>query len=197
MGIYGPVDVQPGLLDWARENIVLPCIHELAKRGMPFIGCLYPGLMLTKAGPMVLEFNARMGDPETQWYMRMLQDDVDFYEVTLACAEGNLARLGKDPLRWYGQRCAVITLAAAGYPEKPEKGDRIVGWQNYLDPNGKTVVFHGGTSWENGELVTSGGRVLSVSTMLDTGEPVSNAYEPMRRGLVFSGCHYREDIGQN
>ncbi|MES2470830.1 MAG: phosphoribosylamine--glycine ligase [Patescibacteria group bacterium] len=199
MGVWGPIDIDSELMTTIKETIVMPCLQELNKRRTPFRGCLYPGLMLTADGPKVLEFNARLGDPEAQWYMRMLREDVDVYDVFLACAEGNLKRLGygSEPFQWHNANCSVITLAAAGYPEKPQKGDPIEGLQNYTSPNGKTVVFHGGTAWVNGELVTNGGRVLSVSTVLGNAEPVRNAYEPLRMGLGFSRFHYRGDIGEN
>lgn len=182
MGVCGPIDVEPGLMEQIEQTIVLPCVRELAAQGFPFIGCLYPGLMLTKDGPMVLEFNARFGDPETQVYMRLLEDDVDLIEVFLACVQG---RLDQVKLRWRNEKCVCIIAAAAGYPDSPRKGDIItidgLGGSSITDP----VVFHAGTSWSGRTLRTNGGRVLGVTYMLKGSDPLDDlswAYRPFRDG---------------
>lgn len=189
MGVCGPIDVDPELLGVIEEKIVLPCIQELAKRHLPFVGCLYPGLMLTKDGPKVLEFNARFGDPEAQVYMRLLDDSVDLIEVLMACATG---RLNEVELVWRDEKCVCIVLAAHGYPENPRKGD-VITIGDAVDP----VVFHAGTKWKDGLLCTDGGRVLNVTQLTSAAPSIAylDTYAAIHRGRIhFYGMQFRNDI---
>jgi len=194
MGVFGPIDVEPGFMERVEREIIMPCLQDLAAHGLPFVGCLYPGLMLTKDGPKVLEFNARFGDPETQVYMRLLKEDVDLIEVLLACIKG---RLDKIDLRWKDEKCVCITLAAHGYPDNPRKGDAVSilwhGDRNITDP----VLFHAGTSWSDGGLYTNGGRVLNLTKMITDPFDINRAYYPIKgREIGFNGMQYRKDIGR-
>lgn len=194
MGVYGPIDVKPGLLEQIEKEIVFPLLRTLEERDMRFVGCLYPGLMLTKDGPKVLEFNARFGDPETQVYMRLLEDDVDFLDVLLACTE---KRLDQVELRWKPEKCVCITLAAYGYPDDPRKGDVIGIDSSIANGQADPVIFHGGTRWDRNCLVTNGGRVLYVTKLVKGPDEIGWAYRPLRQGqIVFQNMQYRTDIGQ-
>lgn len=194
MGVCGPINVDSNIIKTIEQKIVLPCIDELRKRGSPFVGCLYPGIILTDDGPKVLEFNARFGDPEAQVYMNLLEDDVDLIEVFMACIQG---RLNTIDLRWKDARCACIVLAAHGYPGEIRTGDPIIindlGKELTKDP----IVYHAGTAWSNGLLVTNGGRVLNVVTLIGH-NPVDIYFEAYRSVLTnkisFSGMQVRYDI---
>ncbi|MDE2188403.1 MAG: phosphoribosylamine--glycine ligase [Patescibacteria group bacterium] len=207
MGVCGPIDVDPALAKTIEEKIVMPLIKELGESGMPFVGCLYPGLMITKDGPMVLEFNARFGDPEAQAYMRLLSLETDLVEVLLACTQG---RLDQVELHWRGKECLVVTLTADGYPDSPRTGDLIV--LDHIDQSDSDgpIVFHCGTCWRNGYLTTNGGRILSYTDLLPTndtrsirpnntrslrGTYLKRAFDEIKTGIDFDDMHYRTDIG--
>lgn len=167
------------------EKIFQPTIDALQKEGCPFVGVIYFGLMLTKTGPKVIEYNARMGDPETQAILPRLE--TDFLDIVDACLDG---RLPEIKLQWKpGASCCVV-LASGGYPEKYETGYPIIGLKN-----NSHLVFHAGTAWNNHEIVTSGGRVLAVygegTTMEDA---IRDAYAGLN-GISFEGMHFRRDIG--
>jgi phosphoribosylamine--glycine ligase len=195
MGVCGPIAVDPALMETIEKKIVLPCIKELYWRGSPFVGCLYPGIMLTKEGPKVLEFNARFGDPETQAYMRLLEDDVDFFEVLLACTQ---ARLNQVKIRWKKQKCVCITLAAEGYPGVSRKGNPIeLGRYHDQEDTGGGIVFQCGTLADKGHLVTNGGRVLSFTALLnDEKEALDWPCKAINRHIRFEGMQHRTDIGK-
>ena len=208
MGVCGPIPVSDALMEKIEQEIVLPCIRELASRNMPFVGCLYPGLMLTADGPKVLEFNARFGDPETQVLMRLLKYDVDLIDVFLACTSG---RLDKVELRWKDAYCTCVVLVAEGYPGNPRKGDKIelgsytkTPAYSYDPGSTETVVFHAGTAFSNGELVTNGGRVLGVTTLFNNTLPLATGVamsyleiDSQRfKQIGFHGAHFRRDIGK-
>jgi len=194
MGAFGPIDVDASLIKTIEQKIVTPCIEELSGRGLTFVGCLYPGIMLTKDGPKVLEFNARFGDPETQVYVRLLEDDVDLIEVLLACTRGELNKVN---LRWKDARCICVILAAEGYPDNPKKGEKIDMGSFLIGQNGDPVVFHSGTEWRNGYLCSNGGRVLGVTSLFRENSQREYAYEMIEKGHIrFPGMQYRKDIGK-
>jgi phosphoribosylamine---glycine ligase len=164
------------------DRVMLPAIHQMKKEGTPFTGFLYAGLMMTADGPKVLEFNVRLGDPETQALMYSFEGDlVDVLIEGVRPAVPHSA-------------AACVVLAAAGYPEQPRTGDRITGIEE-AEATGATV-FHAGTRLEQGELVTNGGRVLGVTAGGATLQAaIDRAYEAVSK-IHFDGMHYRRDIGQ-
>ncbi|BDG07153.1 phosphoribosylamine--glycine ligase [Anaeromyxobacter paludicola] len=190
MGAFSPTpQVGPELLEEVRRTVILPALRELARRGRPFRGALYAGLMLTPEGPRVLEFNARLGDPETQPLLMRVAGDL--VPVLLSAANGDLegVELALDPRPAVG-----VVLAAEGYPARVTLGDGITGTEG---PFGEGVqVFHAGTSrTTDGQLVTSGGRVLTVCAVgRDMGDARARAYEAAAR-IQFRGRHHRKDIG--
>lgn len=163
------------------DRIMLPAIHRMQKEGTPFTGFLYAGLMITNDGPKVLEFNVRLGDPETQALLYSL--DTDLVNVLI---EGVPPRAG--------QPAACVVMAAAGYPEPPRTGDRITGIE--AAEAAGTTVFQAGTRIEDGALVTSGGRVLGVTAGGPTLQTaIDKAYSGVAK-IRFEGIHYRRDIGR-
>lgn len=171
------------------QDVVRPTLDALAKRGAPFVGLLYPGLKMTSKGPKVLEFNARFGDPETQVYMRLMKSDIlDLFE---ACVDGNLA---VQKIEWNSGFATNIVLASGGYPGEYKKGLPIAGIEDAEKIPG-VIVFHAGTKVENGQLVTNGGRVLSISAVGATlKESLARAYEAADK-IKFEGKYMRRDIG--
>jgi phosphoribosylamine-glycine ligase len=146
--------------------------------------------MLTKDGPKILEFNARFGDPETQTYMRLLESDI--VEIFLACIEG---RLSSTKIEWKKQSACTVVLASGGYPGSYEKG-KVINGIGDAELDVDIVVFHAGTSGQDGEMVTNGGRVLGVSAVGETLEQALNkAYKAVSK-ISFEGMQYRRDIGK-
>lgn len=191
MGTIAPVaEITKKDLEIIKKKIVEPALNGLKKRGAPFVGCLYPGLMMTKDGPKVIEFNSRFGDPEIESYMRLLKSDL--FEILNACAEG---KLSKVKVNWSKQFACCIVLASSGYPESSHKGDIIYG----LDKNyGKDIhVFHFATKKENGKIVTNGGRVLGITAVGKTlKEALKKAYSTIgTNGIHFERMQCRLDIG--
>jgi phosphoribosylamine--glycine ligase len=188
MGSYAPVlGLDPGLLDLVRETILQPAVDGLRAEGRPYRGALYAGLMLTRKGPRVLEFNSRFGDPETQVIMPLL--DVDLAALLLDCSEG---KLEPESLAVRDGAAACVVLAAAGYPEQPRAGDPIAGFEEAT--NRGALVFHAGTKFAAGDVVTSGGRVLSVvATGADQAEAAARAYHAAE-AIAFDGMQLRRDI---
>ncbi len=169
------------------EAVIAPTLAELERRGAPFRGALYAGLMLTASGPKVLEFNARLGDPETQPIMMLVKDDLA--PLLQACARG---RLEADAVAVHGGAAVGVVLAARGYPEAPRLGDEIHGLERAW-PDG-VQVFHAGTRRVDGRLVTAGGRVLTVcarAASVDAARAL--AYEAAEH-VRFDGRHLRRDI---
>jgi phosphoribosylamine--glycine ligase len=159
----------------------------MRSEGIPFTGFLYAGLMMTAQGPKVVEFNARLGDPETQVLMHRMASD--FAESLFAAAHG---ALDETPLEWKADPSVCVVLAANGYPESVRTGDAITG----LDRINEATVFHAGTKAETDALVTSGGRVLGVTASGSTLDlAISKTYEQVRK-IHFDGMHYRKDIGK-
>jgi phosphoribosylamine--glycine ligase len=180
------------ILDSFRQELVMaqvirPAIAQMRSEGTPFSGFLYAGLMMTAQGPKVVEFNARLGDPETQALMHRMASD--FAEPLFAAAHGALE---ETPLDWKADPSVCVVLAAAGYPQPVRTGDAITG----LDQVHRATVFHAGTKLSDDALVTSGGRVLGVTASGATLElAIRNTYEDVRK-IHFDGMHYRKDIAR-
>lgn len=190
MGVYSPVPIVTEDELAAMKQVMLDTVAELAAEGIDYRGCLYGGFMLTKDGPKVLEFNARFGDPETQVILPRLKNDL--VEVMLACAEG---RLDEVELAWRDEWAVAVVLTSAGYPGSYEKGKVITGIED-AEAMEDVTVYHAGTAVrEDGELVTSGGRVLAVTALGDTFEAARDlAYEACEK-IDFEGKTLRRDIG--
>lgn len=170
------------------EKIVKPTLHALKNRGRTFKGILFPGIMITKDGPKVIEFNARFGDPETQSYMRLLESDL--IPILLACTDGNL----KDQnIKWSKKSACCIVCASGGYPGEYKKGKDIEGLDKIKDD--KIEVFHAGTKLYNGKVITNGGRVLGVTSIGNNlKEALDKGYKAVKY-ISFEGMQYRKDIG--
>jgi phosphoribosylamine--glycine ligase len=194
MGAYAPAEMGVAALAEVAERIVAPTLAALAEAGTPFIGCLYAGLMLTAAGPRVLEFNARFGDPETQVVAPLA--GAGFLDLLLAAAHEELPPADGGHAQPATAGAAVVVVAAAqGYPGSPRTGDRISGLDQ-LDA--AALCFHAGTaSDDRGRLVTGGGRVLGiVGRGADVAEARRRAYENLAR-VRFDGLWSRSDIAAN
>ncbi len=190
MGSVSPVPLGPGVAASILKSIVLPTVTGLTAEGRPFRGVLYAGVMLTAAGPQLLEFNCRFGDPETQVVVPRL--DGDLLPLLRASALGELAA---QRASWKREAAVCVVLAAHGYPETPRRGDVITGVAEALAHPG-ALVFHAGTSLQDGRLTTAGGRVLSVVGRGTTLEEASaTAYAAAAR-VHFEGMQYRTDIGK-
>jgi phosphoribosylamine--glycine ligase len=189
MGAYSPAPVvTPQLHARVMREIILPAIAGMAKDGTPYTGFLYAGLMIDKAGnPRTLEFNCRLGDPETQPIMLRLKSDLlALIEHALA---GTLDRAAAD---WDRRPALGVVIAAAGYPDEPRKGDEIGGIPKGADD---CRVFHAGTKLEGRNVVTNGGRVLCVTALGDSLKTArARAYE-VTDAIRFDGMQYRKDIG--
>ncbi|OGC89291.1 MAG: phosphoribosylamine--glycine ligase [candidate division Zixibacteria bacterium RBG_16_48_11] len=190
MGTYAPVPfVSQNELKEFQEKILEPTRQGLHKEGIDYRGVLYAGLMLTRSGPKVLEFNCRFGDPETQAVLPLLETDL--VEICRAVAE---RRLLKVPLQWKPKFATCIVLASAGYPGAYEKGKEIRGLNEICDR--EELVFQAGTKSVNGRIVTSGGRVLGVTASGESLEKsIDKAYRLVDR-IHFEGMHFRSDIGR-
>jgi phosphoribosylamine--glycine ligase len=190
MGAYAPVpDLPPDFSETVRRSVIEPAVRGMAASGAPYVGVLYAGLMLTPDGIRVLEFNCRFGDPETQALLPLLDDDLA--QIMLACIDGTLAQ--HSP-RWHTGACATVVAAAPGYPGSYPKGLPISGLDENTDEN--VIVFHAGTVSGDAGVVTSGGRVLSVSARAETlPAALAKAYTRIER-IHFEGMHYRHDIGR-
>ncbi len=189
MGVYAPPpDVDANLIQQIMDSVIQPALNGMAQRGTPYAGVLYAGIMLTTAGPKVLEFNCRFGDPETQVILPMLQSDLA--EIMLACVEG---RLTADLVQVFPGSAVTVVMASPGYPGSYPTGLPISGLDDALHD---VTVFHAGTSPQQGQIVTSGGRVLCVTALGDDLETaVSRAYAGVQK-IHFDGAHYRTDIGR-
>jgi len=187
MGAYSPLPWFADADDLV-ERVHQPIVDELARRGTPFIGCLFAGLMLTNDGPKVLEFNARFGDPETQVLMPLL--DSDLLETLAAAAHGDL---GGRELTVSGDAAVTVVLAAPEYPARSDYAGAAIEGITAAEASG-ALVFHGGTAVRGGALVTNGGRILSVT---GTGRTVAVAREHAyaAAGMIsFEGMRHRTDI---
>ncbi len=191
MGGYAPApSLGPEVVEQAVRRILQPAVDGMRRRGTPYVGVLYAGLMLTVRGPRCLEFNCRFGDPETQSLLPLLESDL--VDVFFACLEG---RLEAADVRWRPAYSACVVLAAAGYPGAYTKGDEITGVAEAEREPG-VVVFHAGTKREGERLVTSGGRVLAVTATAEALAPaLQQAYSAAEK-IHFAGRYYRRDIGK-
>ncbi len=189
MGAYSPAPVvTPNVHARVMHEIILPTVAGMAKDGVPFTGFLYAGLMIDAQGqPRTVEFNARLGDPETQPILMRLKSDL--LEVLLHAADGTLDRVQLD---WDRRVALGVVVAAAGYPMNPRKGDAISGLPAAADD---LKVFHAGTTLQGGQLLSSGGRVLCVTALGDkTSLAQARAYEALQ-GIRMDGAQFRSDIG--
>ncbi|MES2184195.1 MAG: phosphoribosylamine--glycine ligase [Pseudomonadota bacterium] len=189
MGAYSPAPVVTADVHArAMREIILPTIRGMEKDGIPYTGFLYAGLMIDAQGkPKTLEFNCRMGDPETQPILMRLKSDLS--DVLLAGAEGRLAQVD---LQWDRRVALGVVMAAHGYPLDPRKGDTITGLPADADD---AMVFHAGTVLQDGEVKTSGGRVLCVTALADSVKQAQQKAYDVARGIHFDGAQYRRDIG--
>ena len=191
MGAYSPAPiVNDASLHWIEEHILVQTVHALNNNGTPFKGVLYAGLMMTKQGPKVLEYNVRFGDPECQpLLMRLKTDLLDVFEATI---DGTLDRL--EPLVWDTRSAVCVVMASKGYPGEYEKGFPISGLDEAAKvPN--TKVFHAGTAMsESGEIVTNGGRVLGVTGLGDSVAEAKLAAYAAVKCIRWDGAWCRTDI---
>lgn len=189
MGTYSPAPfLSDEQLQGVGRQILDPWLKGCVAEGIDFRGILYPGVMLTKTGPKVLEFNARFGDPEAQVYLTRLQNDL--FELLLASVEG---RLAKTEWRWDAQASVCVVMASGGYPGAYDKGKPIRGLREVASWP-QTKVFHAGTRSSGGQTLTNGGRVLGVTSWAGSlSEARALAYRAVEK-IEFDGAHYRRDI---
>ena len=189
MGAYSTDTLlRPELRQQVMDEVIVPTVEGMNAEGSPFQGVLYAGLMLTEKGPRVLEFNVRFGDPETQVILPRLQSDL--VSVFEAVARGDLGDL---ELEWSPQVSVCVVIAAEGYPGSYSSGAEISG-VTMAEEDPSTVVFHAGTTLDGDRLLTSGGRVLGVTSLGDTlDSAIMKAYEAVNK-IHFTGMYYRRDI---
>lgn len=196
MGAYAPAPIiNVALLRQVEEEIVRPTIAGMAAEGRPYSGCLYVGLMITPAGPKVIEYNSRFGDPETQVVLPLFPGDLA--QLLLAAARGGIGAY--RGLSWMPQQqgtAVCVVLASGGYPDAYAEGKVITGLERIEKQQG-IVAFHAGTRLEGTQLVSSGGRVLGITAVRSSGtiaETIRDAYAAVAQ-VRFEGMHYRRDIG--
>jgi phosphoribosylamine--glycine ligase len=189
MGAYSPVPFYNDLSGKiVLQKILKPTIEGLRTEGREYKGVLYAGLILTKEGPKVLEFNARFGDPETQVVLPRLETDL--IEIFNAVIEGNLHKIN---LKWKDNAVVCVVIASGGYPGKYQKGKVINGLES-LEEMKNIIAFHAGTKFQDGKVVTSGGRVLGITAWADTiFKAKEKAYEGVEK-IYFEEMYYRKDI---
>ncbi|GHU22630.1 phosphoribosylamine--glycine ligase [Betaproteobacteria bacterium] len=190
MGAYSPAPVvTPEVHARVMREIIHPAISGMAADGIPYTGFLYAGLMIDEAGhPRVVEFNCRMGDPETQPIMLRLKTDLA--DLILAALDGKLDQIDAQ---WDHRMAIGVVLAAAGYPDSPRKGDAITGLPTTTQAD--THVFHAGTAKVNDKIVTAGGRVLCVTAIGTTLRSAQDKAYALAQAINFDGKQYRSDIG--
>ena len=189
MGAYSPAPVVTAEVHArAMREVIMPTIKGMEKDGIPYTGFLYAGLMIDEQGkPKTLEFNCRMGDPETQPILMRLKSDL--LEVMLAAtSEG----LDKIDLEWDRRVALGVVMAAAGYPLNPRKGEVISGLPQDAED---AVVFHAGTTEKDGQILTSGGRVLCVTALADSVRQAQQKAYQTASTIAFDGMQMRKDIG--
>jgi phosphoribosylamine--glycine ligase len=190
MGAYSPAPVMtPELRDEVMQTIVYPTIRGMQAEGRPFKGVLYVGLMINEAGPKVIEFNCRLGDPEAQVILPRLQSDL--IPLLEACIDGGLNQAACE---WKSGAAACVVMASGGYPDAYETGKAITGLDRAKALE-DVVVFHAGTKNQNGNIVTAGGRVLGVTALgKDIKTAIERAYHAVGQ-IHFDKAHFRRDIG--
>ena len=192
MGAYSPAPVvTPGLHAQAMREIIMPTIQGMASDGIPYSGFLYAGLMIDAEGnAKTVEFNCRMGDPETQPIMLRLKSDL--YELfELACA----GTLDQAEIEWDRRTALGVVLAAANYPDTPKKGAVITGLAKHTERTEDCIVFHAGTALQGDKVVVNGGRVLCVTALGDSVKMAQRRAYQAAGGIHFDGMQYRRDIG--
>jgi len=189
MGAYSPAPVvTPNVHARVMQEIIMPTLQGMAADGVPFSGFLYAGLMIDASGqPRTVEFNCRMGDPETQPIMLRLRSDL--FDVLMQATDGALDQVR---LQWDRRVALGVVMAAGGYPHAPRKGDAIAGIPAETP---ETVVFHAGTALDGKRLVTAGGRVLCVTALGETVKQAQQRAYEAAKGIAFDGAQYRRDIG--
>lgn len=188
MGTYAPLPhIDSSVTERIIETIVQPTAEAMVAEGVPYEGILYTGLMLTKEGPKVIEYNARFGDPETQVVLPLLETDL--VDIVTASLTGELENI---VVKWKDKAAVCVIMSSAGYPGPYEKGEVIYGLDQVVNPS---IIFHAGTAAKDGEIITSGGRVLGVTAVGETlKEARELAYQSVEK-VSFNGAHYRTDIG--
>ncbi|KAI8050648.1 phosphoribosylglycinamide synthetase [Gilbertella persicaria] len=188
MGCYAPTPIgTQSLIEEVKRTILQPTIDGMRRDGFPFVGMLFTGIMLTSSGPKVLEYNVRFGDPETEVVLPLLSDDTDLAEILLACVEGRLDAVSITTKKAFG---ATVVIASGGYPGSYAKGKVITLPQE----NKEFTIFHAGTTIKDDQLVTDGGRVLTVTAVAETlREAVDKAYTGVK-SVQFENMYYRNDI---
>ncbi len=189
MGAYSPaLVVTPAVHARAMREVILPTIRGMESDGIPYTGFLYAGLMIDAQGAVkTLEFNCRMGDPETQPILMRLKSDL--FEVMMAATGGTLDQV---ELQWDRRTALGVVMAAAGYPLSPRKGDVVSGLPAASED---AIVFHAGTQWQDDKVLTSGGRVLCVTALADSVKAAQQRAYAVVRGIQFDGAQWRSDIG--
>ena len=190
MGAYSPAPVMtPELSEQVMNTIVRPAISGMGSEGRTFKGVLYVGLMITDAGPKVIEFNCRLGDPEAQVLLTRMESDL--VPMLDACIDGTL---DKVECKWKPEAATCVVMASGGYPDPYETGKVITGLDraNALED---VTVFHAGTQMQNGDIATGGGRVLGVTAVAsDIKSAIEGAYRGVKE-IDFDQAHFRTDIG--
>ncbi len=189
MGAYSPGPISNIIQDRVMKEVMLPVVKAMKEEGRPYKGILYAGLMITKEGPKVLEFNCRFGDPETQPILMRLNGDL--LKIFMAAVEGRLSRVR---FGWDKRTALCVVMASDGYPAEYEKGIQIEGLGNASKMK-DVVIFHAGTAIRDGRLVTAGGRVLGVTGLgLGVKRAIKKAYKAVEE-ISWEGAYYRHDIG--
>lgn len=192
MGSYSPVPLADDqLIDDVKNNVLIPAIKGMESEGVPYSGVLYAGLMIHNGKPYVIEFNCRMGDPETQSVLTAVEEDL--LPVFLDCAK---EKLGEDRIIKPSKSTMCVVMSSGGYPQSYEKGKVISGLDTVKqEMEGKAVVFHAGTAKDGDNFVTAGGRVLGITGIgTNFDEATKYAYEAVDK-ISFDGAYYRKDIG--
>lgn len=189
MGAYAPTPlITEKLQQKIEKEIIAPTLNELKRSGNKFIGCLYAGLIITESGPKVIEFNCRFGDPEAQVVLPLIEGD--FLELLYSAANG---KIEKNSIKYSGGCSVCIVAASGGYPDKYEKGLLI----NGLDlTNENIIIYHAGTIEKDGNILTNGGRVLGVTSVINSNDLLTAkmiAYQAIEK-ISFDGMYYRKDI---
>ena len=190
MGAYAPTPLIKGnMIDDIKKTVLEPTVKGLKREGITYKGILYAGLMMTKEGAKVLEYNVRFGDPETQAVVPLLKTDI--VDIFMACVDGRLKDIN---IEFEDKSAICVVLASKGYPGSYEKGKEIKGLDSFKDRD-DIIVFHAGTKEENGKIVTSGGRVLGITCLApDIKSAIDKLYKEIDK-VTFDGVYYRKDIG--
>ncbi len=189
MGAYGPaVLIDEEMLKTVQKKILEPAVKGMALEDRPYRGVLYAGLMITRQGPKVIEFNCRFGDPETQVILPLVNSDI--VPILLGCSNGKIKKM---TLEANNKFAVCVIMASGGYPGKYERGKEIIGLEREFGHD--VIVFHAGTKFMTGKVVTNGGRVLGVTALGDDiGDAINRAYRAVGK-IAFDGAYYRKDIG--